>query len=215
MAIQTWLLKTLIDNDFDIGLKDYEIYVPKDSTEEEVRNRLNKKIINHFMFREIGFETPQLFKFKLNTLMDEIMPYYNQLYESEDLEYNPLYNIELVEEFTNEITDKGKNTGQNTSTSTGDNISKNIDTPKSGATDSDLKNNKYISGADINSSNDSVNSNSTLNSENNRIEKYTRETKGSSAGLSFSKAVAQWRKVMLNIDKQIIDELEILFFMIY
>ena len=45
--------------------------------------------------REIGAETVGLWMLWLNTRMEEIMPYYNQLYESALIEFNPLYNIDL------------------------------------------------------------------------------------------------------------------------
>lgn len=62
--------------------------------DESYRQALNTKIIRHFYFREIGDETVALFKFRLANKMNEIMPYYNQLYKSELLEFNPLYDVE-------------------------------------------------------------------------------------------------------------------------
>lgn len=54
---------------------------------------LLKKILLHYYQREIGFETVGLWKHYLNTKLKEIMPYYNQLYASELLEYDPLQNV--------------------------------------------------------------------------------------------------------------------------
>ena len=61
---------------------------------EETKSRLLPKILIHYYQREIGFETVGLWKLKLNQKMREILPYYNQLYASEDLEYNPLHNVD-------------------------------------------------------------------------------------------------------------------------
>ncbi len=58
--------------------------------DEETKARLLPKILIHYYQREIGFETVGLWKLKLNQKLREILPYYNQLYESEELEYNPL-----------------------------------------------------------------------------------------------------------------------------
>lgn len=58
------------------------------------RAGLFKKILLHYYTREIGYETVGLWKLKLNQRMKEIMPYYNQLYESTLLEYNPLENVD-------------------------------------------------------------------------------------------------------------------------
>ena len=63
------------------------VYVP------EHKSLLFHKILLHYYQREIGFETAGLWKLKLNTKLKEIMPYYNQLYASELLEYDPLQNV--------------------------------------------------------------------------------------------------------------------------
>lgn len=90
MSKYTTELRYLIENDFDIGLKNYPIF------DENYRELLNQKIINHYYFREIAMETAELFKRYLNTTMNEIMPYYNQLYKSELLEFNPFYNVDKI-----------------------------------------------------------------------------------------------------------------------
>lgn len=59
------------------------------------RNVICSKILRHYYTREIGFETVGLWKLKLNTKLKEIMPYYNQLYNSELIKFNPLYDTEL------------------------------------------------------------------------------------------------------------------------
>lgn len=61
---------------------------------EETKTRLLPKILLHYYQREIGFETVGLWKLKLNQKMREILPYYNQLYASEALVYDPLKNVD-------------------------------------------------------------------------------------------------------------------------
>ena len=90
MATYTVEVRAMVENHFDLGLKDYPIF------DENYRGVLNQKILEHYYFREIGFETASLFKFYLNRTMNEIMPYYNQLYKSELLEFNPFYNVDQV-----------------------------------------------------------------------------------------------------------------------
>lgn len=65
-------------------LGDYPIF------EEEHRDELNSKILKHYAFEEIGFETPDYWMFHVQNLMKEKMPYYNQLYWTESLKYDPL-----------------------------------------------------------------------------------------------------------------------------
>ena len=58
--------------------------------DEAYREVLERKIVRHYYTREIGFETIGLWKLKLNMVMNEIMPFYNKLYETELLKFNPL-----------------------------------------------------------------------------------------------------------------------------
>lgn len=81
--------------------------------DENYRVPLERKIIWHYYFREIGFETFGLFQFMLQRKLNEIMPYYNQLYETELLQFNPLYNRNFTEKYTGKGTDV-ENTGKNT-----------------------------------------------------------------------------------------------------
>lgn len=66
--------------------------------DESYRSVIETKILRHYYTREIGLETVGLWKLKLNTKLNEIMPYYNKLYKSELIEFNPLYDIELTRE---------------------------------------------------------------------------------------------------------------------
>lgn len=68
---------------------DYPIF------DENYREHLESKIISHFYTREIGLETVGLFKHHLKNKMREIMPYYNQLYLSEKLKFDPFMNTEM------------------------------------------------------------------------------------------------------------------------
>ena len=63
--------------------------------DEEYRSVICTKILRHYYTREIGFETVGIWKLKLQTLLNEIMPYYNQLYNSELIKFNPLYDTDL------------------------------------------------------------------------------------------------------------------------
>lgn len=68
---------------------DYPIY------DENYRPVLEKKILKHFYTREICEETVGLWKLRLDARMNEIMPYFNKMYEVELIKYNPLYNVDL------------------------------------------------------------------------------------------------------------------------
>lgn len=67
---------------------DYPIF------DEAYRPILEKKILMHYYTREICEETVGLWKLRLRAKLNEIMPYYNKLYESELLDFNPLYDAD-------------------------------------------------------------------------------------------------------------------------
>lgn len=66
--------------------------------DENYRSVLETKIIRHYYTREISEETVGLWKLRLEDKMNLIMPYYNQLYESELIRFNPLYDVDLKTE---------------------------------------------------------------------------------------------------------------------
>lgn len=70
--------------DFDFPIFDEDYKIP-----------LEKKILRHYYLREIGFETLGVWKLKLNAKLNEIMPYFNQLYKSELLKFNPLIDVDV------------------------------------------------------------------------------------------------------------------------
>ena len=108
------------------------VYVPEHKT------LLFHKILLHYYQREIGFETAGLWKLKLNTKLKEIMPYYNQLYASELLEYDPLQNVnnwhehQGVYEDTSKVDNKRKydNTTDTNNTEVKENTKKYDNTTK-------------------------------------------------------------------------------------
>ena len=64
--------------------------------DENYRSVLETKILKHFYTREIGLETVGLWKLKLDTKLNEIMPYFNQLYKSQLYAFNPFYDVDLT-----------------------------------------------------------------------------------------------------------------------
>lgn len=67
-----------------------------DFFDENYRSVLCKKILKRYYTREIGCETVGLWKLWMNERLESIMPYYNQLYKSELIEFNPMYDVDLA-----------------------------------------------------------------------------------------------------------------------
>lgn len=115
--------------------------------DERYRSVLETKILKHFYTREIGLETVGLWKLKLNTKLNEIMPYFNQLYSSQLYAFNPFYDVDLTRkhridgsgkrdtdttsntETEHRITvdETGNTTTDNTGSSTGEGTSENTE----------------------------------------------------------------------------------------
>ena len=79
--------------------------------DENYRPVLCKKILKHYYTREIGLETVGLWMLFINRKLEEIMPYYNQMYESELLEFNPLYTMDLHKSRSIAGTESGTESG--------------------------------------------------------------------------------------------------------
>lgn len=89
---------TSIDENIEAGVKEiFSFSFP--IFDSEYKNVLCTKILRHYYTREIGEETYGLWKLRLETKMNEIMPYYNKLYTSGLTEFNPLWDTQLKTEY--------------------------------------------------------------------------------------------------------------------
>lgn len=229
MAKYTIELGRLIKSGFDIGLADYPIF------NENHRTELNNKIIQHYYHSEIGLETPALFKRYLNNKMREIMPYYNKMYESETLEFNPLDTFDKTTT-ENRIQNTGAqsqvyanfqnyDSGSNNSTNSNTTNAKNIysDTPQGLLSETAIEGETYATNANIGNSAESGsatgsynsnahgNNNSTTTNTGNLSSTIAKTEKGKDGTQSYSKLLDEYRQTILNIDMMIIDELSPLF----
>ena len=198
--------------------------------DESYRKPLCKKILKHFYTREIGAETVGLWKLWMNTKLEEIMPYYNQLYKSELLEFNPLYDADYTRSGTRDTEGNTSETNQNTRTSSGDNTQTQnsdstgynlfSDTPQGALTGVDAEN--YLTNATKVTNeqqvttdgeySDSVQDNGSKSGTANNTEEYYEMVAGRFPGRSGSKLLQEFRETILNIDMQVIAEFEELFF---
>lgn len=111
---------------------DYPIF------DEDYRKTLETHFIRKFYMAEIGHETEGLFKFYLENYMLIHMPYWNQMFKSELIEFNPMINTDYTVETSrdsNTAQNDNRDTIQNTSTdstrdssgnSADDNFSRNV-----------------------------------------------------------------------------------------
>ena len=230
--------------------------------DEEYRSILCQKILKHYYLREICCETVGIWTLWMNTRLEEIMPYYNQLYESAKIEFNPMHNVDLTSKHERNVEGTSKEDGTRTDNTTGkrtltgsrdtDNTSVGTrnttnssdetkrdlysDTPQGAITG--LENENYLT----NARKITDNVNGTGNEETNTTEKSgtdyseTENTTGKIDGVtsntgktnttedyletiigkqgteSFSSLLNEFRETFLNIDMQVIEEFNDLFF---
>ena len=193
--------------------------------DESYRSVLCSKILKHYYTREISAETVGLWQLWLNTRMGEIMPYYNKLYESALLEFDPFkdtnYSRNHGGTFTGDTVRNGRSEidVDNSVTSNGTSNSKNLfsDTPQGAITN--IENESYLTNAtlikdtDTNTTNTDGNS-TTQNTETTGItntDNWIETIVGKQSTVSYSKLLKEFRETFLNIDVMIINDLSDLF----
>lgn len=205
--------------------------------DEDYRAILEHKILSHFYMREIGFETVSLWKLKLKNKMNEIMPYYNQLYKSENLIDDPLTTTDYKRTTLGEYADRGHTQADESTTHSGNTESKNVsqrdgtrydvysDTPQGGLVG--VENNEYLTDArktkDSNkqtdnahaSISDSTNRGNTVRDNRDGTNRNEITMKGNFGHMTKSKMLLEYRDTFLNIDMEIIKNLESLFMSIW
>lgn len=207
------ILDDAYDNIFDFQ---YPIF------DANYKKPLETKILKHFYTREICEETVGLWKLRLADKMNIIMPYYNQLYKSELYDFNPLYDTDYVRSHStakneNSVSNNATNSKSSNAFASSDNeFNAYSDTPQ--GTLDNVVSNAYLTNATkdekahISSSSNEGSVTGNMNEQISNLEQYVEHVSGNMGYTSFSKRINEFRTTFLNIDKQIIDELETLFF---
>ena len=242
MANYTLEIRQLTDNPL-IGLFtfDYNFYSdnPKDKEEFE------KLFIQWYYFREIGFETPERFKLKLQAKLNMIMPYYRQLALTE---WDKVRTVEqmmtsknLKETSTheqsitgnNESSSNGQSNQSGKSSSTQHQSTTNTQNGKSsnlsdGVSQASLEDGYLTSTSSVDdkgeqtlagatTDNTEVKSSQNTSGTNNQVltESTTFTSEGDIGIQTPAYAITEWRKVLININQMIIEECNDLFMKLY
>lgn len=88
------------------------------------KERLAAKIYDHFMLREIGLETPGLFKLRVRSTMRRLMESKLPLIYSASIQYDPLVNVDFTETYTEVHKDDDTSTNNVTTSGTGSSTNK-------------------------------------------------------------------------------------------
>lgn len=204
MAKYTITIKSLIDNNFDFKMDSYPIF------DENYRDTLNQNILYHYYENEIGFETASLFRFYLNQKLNEIMPYYNELYKVQKklIDENLLLNnVNLTEKLI------GSNRTETNSTSQSSNNGKSLfqDTPQGQISQTDIDNQTWATNLTLNKNEIADQSNATGSGTN----EYIKTIIGNNGGKFNIDVLNDIKNNLMNIDLMIINDLNDLFMQIF
>lgn len=206
--------------------------------EGDAKKEFEQKVIDHYLFHQIGVETVARFKHNFKSRIREIMPYYNQLYKSvkimDELD-DPFGNVDITETFEQTTNDDSLTSSQVNSESTRDatkddnrlgtaqKVHKFSNTPQGSI--SNLED--YMSEASIDNDTQSDDVTSTENektvgesmvvgtSENSGTVKHTLTRKGNQGVNTYAHDMNELRQSFINVDMMVIGALRDLFLLIY
>lgn len=215
MATFTVELRKVVGRGVDIGKNDYPIF------DESYRPKLNKSIVEHFWYREIGFETIDMFINRFEQRMNLIMPVYNKLYLSTLMEYDPLSTTKMVTDSEG----SGKDTGQVDSTNTSTASNASTTGAKARTVGSDFPQTMLSDEGDYaTSANDSVSDTTTGATSTDEAAQATtqvgdRESASHTTMEGYTRSPAElvmmYRDTLINVDAMLIADLEPLFMQVW
>ena len=168
------------------------------------KDRLATKIVEHYFMREIGLETPWLFRHYARVTMNEIMERKLPLIYSMSIEYDPLVNVDYTETFERTIENEG------TSSNNASGLSVSSDTPQG-----QINKNRVLAGAYASATGASE-TESSSNDSNSTDENYSKRVKGNSGvSATAQRMIQQYRENIIAVDEDIINELDKLFMGLY
>lgn len=197
---------------------------------ESYRETLEYKILLHYFSKEIGFETVGLWKLYLNQRLNEIMPYYNDLYLTTTQKFSNAYDMDVTEtlerelngadETQTDIDGKSAGTTNTNNSASGETLQTDypgiaVDNTQDGEFygTSGNKDTSTQTGATTDSNTQTTTSKSKGNST--TTEKHKINRKGITGSKTPWEIIQSYRNSLINIDVQIIRELKDLFMMIY
>lgn len=239
MAQVTVELRNLLKSNFELFDFDYKFDDPL------FKKELEKHVIEFYYDYEIGQETPDMFKRKFKARWNRIIGFYNDLYNTTLLSYNPLVNysisdaMEQLSKTTNSQLIDSSSTGKGSSTNdiTNKDNSTTNNTSESNTKTSDYPQQPIAGGDFLNGESTNITENDTITTGTNTSEgKSTTEdvttskgnTEGESntntsytktiegiTGTTYQELISKQRDILLNIQNLVIEELKPCFILVF
>lgn len=192
-----------------MGLDEYPIY------DESKRKQLNDKFIRHYWMREIGCETVGHFCLWCSNTFNEIMPYYNKLYEAELLNVEHLLGIkrhkvvDMLRDF--DESSSGNGSADTSTSSTGKSTNKFSDTPQDELFVSKVDAGDYLTNLTIDDTSDNtkVGTKSKSDGTISRDESNSDTTDEFVTDPRYYQAFLDLSEKILNLDMQVIENVQV------
>lgn len=263
MATYTMELRTLIETyHTDIFDFDYAFYSDKD----DEKKAFEELFINHFYYHEIGCETYSRWHHLLKSKLQLIMPYYEQLYQTEwkkvgkdmmnskDLTETTIHTLTSnqsgtqAQQGSSESSSQSEGSGTETSEANAkssgsgevSNHSTDLEsalengvpqvhletdltrkaqsdsTSSSSSEASSQSDSNTTTSSNATASNHATNESTLKNQQENQLEEKTTFTSKGDIGIQTpAYAITEWRKVIINLNQMILEDLSSLFIQIY
>lgn len=191
----------------NIGLDSYPIF------DNDYRASLNHKIVQHYWNREIGQETVEMFKFAMRRRMNEEMPYFNKLYQSEQLTFDPFKTVDMSTVVNGGVNESVNASGNSSGSSSGTSGSRAV---QSSTPQTLLAGNKDYATAAADTTGQSATTNTGSESSTTSTTSETSNTSHVSGYQAMpASLLADYRTVLLNIDMMVIERLADCFMLIW
>lgn len=188
------------------------------------KKEFEQLFIDYFYFHEIGTETIDSFKHNLRTRLNLIMPYYNELYESKLFEIDPLLTSKIKEVYkdsgnlntVNTTIDKTNTSNKIDSTGNSEDNTQETEYPQTSSIETDIpsrraKNTNATTSETINTGTTNYTSdNESFQTSKKDYEKIIEGISGDQNELLRS-----YRQNIININRLLIEDLKILFILVY
>ena len=224
MAKYTYTLREIVatfgEEEVKGWFKDYELsdyLTPEEIETIESRGvwskeQLAKRIVRHYLNREVGSEGIGKFQLDAKDMMAELMESYAPLLYSASLKYDPLVNVDFSEELNRESNSTSKSNSSSNSNATG--LTVNSDTPQGQISKSAILQGDYATSTSANQA-DSV-ANDLREDTGDGTEHYVKRTRGNSGvSATAQKMVEQYRDNIRAINTEIVYALDPLFMSIF
>lgn len=187
-------IQKMLENNVDIFDFDYPIF------REEYRKTFEQNFLDYFLTDVIGLETVSLFKHRLMIKLRLIMPYYNKIFETQEMEQRILDNYDVKEVYNRQVV------GDTTHTVTTTNKNLYKDAPKTRID---------IDKFDVVTNLTKDEGNSSANGYSSNTEKWERTMQGNIGVQTDADAIVKYWSSLRKVEQEIFDELECLFMGVY